>query len=159
MDEHITSPHAMKPAIKLPQDPSTVDYQSEDEREDSDLQLLWSRVMDEGNYKTSSTYTKVEVLLLCWKEGCNDMATQDEIDRLKATFEKRFNYHVGIAYLDTTSEQKLQIRVNRIVADFVDEHDEPNTLLIVYYAGHGRPGGDFGTLELFGSVIHGCSNA
>ena len=155
MDESITSPLTMKPAIRLPQDSLAVDYESEDEKKDSDLQLRWSRVMDEGNYKTSSTYTKVEVLLLCWKEGCNDMATQDELDKLKATFENRFNYHVEIAYLDTTIEQRLQIRVNCIVAKFVDEHNGPDTLLIVYYAGHGRPGGDFGTLELFGLVTHG----
>lgn len=154
MDESITSPLTMKPAIHLPQDPLAVDYESEDEKKDSDLQLLWSRVMDKGNYKTSSTYTKVEVLLLSWKEGCNDMATQDELDKLKATFENRFNYHVEIAYLDTTIEQKLQIRVNRIVATFVDEHNGPDTLLIVYYAGHGKPGGEFGTLELFGLVTH-----
>ena len=152
MDESITSPLAMKPAISLPQDPSTVDYESEDEKQDSDLQLLWSRVMDEGKYKTSSTYTKVEVLLLCWEHSCNDLTTKDEVDSLKATFENRFNYHVEIRYLDTTIEQRLQVRVNTIVAAFVGEHDGPNTLLIVYYAGHGRPGGQYGDLELFGYV-------
>ncbi|CAD6590615.1 MAG: hypothetical protein ASARMPREDX12_004603 [Alectoria sarmentosa] len=152
MDESITSPLAMKPAISLPQDPSTVDYESEDEKQDSDLQLLWSRVMDEGKYKTSSTYTKVEVLLLCWEHSCNDLTTKDEVDSLKATFENRFNYHVEIRYLDTTIEQRLQVRVNTIVAAFVGEHDGPNTLLIVYYAGHGRPGGQYGDLELFGQT-------
>ena len=152
MEETITSPLIMKPAINLPQESSTVDYESEDEKQDSDLQLLWSRVMDEGKYKTSSNYTKVEVLLLCWKH--NDLTTQDEVDNLKATFEDRFNYHTEIKYLDTTFEQKLQVRVNTIVAAFVGEHDGPNTLLIVYYAGHGRPGGEYGSLELFGFVTN-----
>lgn len=156
MDENITSPLTMKPTIRLPQDPSTVDYESEDEKEDSDLQLLWSRVMDEGKYKFPSTYTKVEVLLLCWEHSCTDVATKDEVDDLKAIFENLFNYHAEIKYLDTTIEQRLQIRVNAIVANFVNEHDGPNTLLIVYYAGHGRPGGKYGNLELFGFVTHGC---
>ncbi len=152
MDENFTSPLAIKPTISLPQDPSTVDYESQDEKQDSDLQLLWSRIMDEGKYKTSSTYTKVEVLFLCWEHSCNDLTTQDEVDRLKAIFENRFNYHVEVRHLDTTIEQRLQVRVNAIVANFVGEHDGPNTLFIVYYAGHGRPGGEYGDLELFGSV-------
>ena len=45
--------------------------------------------------------------------------------------------------------------MNAIVAAFVEQHDSPNTLLIVYYAGHNRPGPDYGSLELFGSVGHG----
>ena len=154
MDQDTTSPLTMKPVINLPEEPSTVDYESEDEKNDSDLQIIWSRVMDEGKYKSSSTYTKVEVLLLCWKDSCSDLTTKDEIDALKATFEDRFNYHVDIKYLDTMIEQRLQVRVNTIVAAFVGEHDGPSTLLIVYYAGHGRPGGEYGSLELFGLVTH-----
>ena len=153
MNEDITSPHTMQPAISLPQDFSTVHYESEDEKEDSDLQLRWSRVMDEGQYETSSRYTKVEVLLLCWEHSCSDMATKEEIDDLKATFEDQFNYHAEIKYLDVTT--KVQVRVNATVATFVEQHNSPNTLLIVYYAGHGKPGLDFGSLELFGSVGHG----
>ena len=153
MSEDIISPHTLQPATSLPPDSSTVNYESEDEKEDSDLQLRWSSVMDEGHYETSSSHTKVEVLLLCWKHSCSDMATNEEIDDLKATFEDRFNYHAEIKYLDVT--KKLQVRVNAIVATFVEQHDSPNTLLIVYYAGHGRPGPEYGSLELFGSVSHG----
>ena len=152
MNEDTTSGHTMQPGTSLPQDSSTVNYESEDEKEDSDLQLRWSRVMDEGKYETSSSHTKVEVLLLCWEHSCSDMATKEEIDDLKATFEDRFNYHAEIKYLDVTT--RLQVHVNAIVATFVAQHDSPNTLLIVYYAGHGRPGPEFGSLELFGSVDH-----
>ena len=154
MDEDITSQITMKPAIDLPKDPSAVDYESEGEKQYSDLQLCWSQVMDKGPYKTSSTYTKVEVLLLCWGHKSSDLATTNEVDDLKKTFEAHFNYHVEIKYLDTTTEQRLQVRVNSIVAAFVDEHDGPHNLLIVYYAGHGRPGREIGDLELFGFVAH-----
>ena len=153
MNEDITSPHAMQPAPNLPQDSSTVDYESEDEKENSDRQLRWSRIMDEGQYETSSSYTKVEVLLLCWEHSCSDMATKEEIDDLKATLENQFNYHVEIKYLDVTT--KVQVFVNAIMATFVAQHNSPNTLLIVYYAGHGRPGPDHADLELFGYVGYG----
>ena len=127
---------------------------TEDEKQDQDLQLAWSEIMDKGRYKTSSTYTKVEVLLLCWNDSCSDMTTKDEIDGLKAVFEGKFNYHAEVQYLDTVVGQRLQVRVNTIVAAFVGEHDGPNTLLIVYYAGHGRPGREAGSLELFGYSAH-----
>ena len=152
MDDSIEPPLTMKTALNLPPDVSTVNYESQDEKEDSDFQLLWSRIMDEGDYTNASTYTKVEVLLLCWAESCNDLTTKDEVNKLKATFEGKLYYNTQIQYLDTTIETRLQVRVNAIVAGFVAAHDGPNTLLMVYYAGHGRPGVDFGDLELVGSV-------
>ena len=142
----------MRSAVNFPLDSSIANNESQDEKEDFDLQLLWSRVMDEGDYTNSSTYTKVEVLLLCWAESCDDLTTKKEVEDLKATFETDFNYHATIEYLDIMFEQRLQIRVNAKVAAFVDDHDGPNTLLIVYYAGHGRPGQKYGHLELFGFV-------
>ena len=157
MDEEVSSPHTMKPAIILPPDTLTDDYETEDEKEDSDMRLLWSRIMDEGEYKTSATYTKVEVLLLCWKN--TDLTTQNEVDDLKAIFENQFNYHAEIKYLDEKTNQGLQVRVNALVATFVAKHDGPKTLLLVYYAGHGRPGVEHGELVLFPSVIYGNSLA
>ena len=142
----------MTSAVNLPLDPSIGNNKSQDEKEDSDLQLLWSKVMDEGDYTNSSTYTKVEVLLLCWAESCDDLTTRNEVEDLKATFENDFNYHATIEYLDITFEQRIQVRLNAKVAAFVGAHDGPNTLLIVYYAGHGRPGQKYGHLELFGFV-------
>ena len=127
---------------------SPVNYGTEDEKQNSDLQLAWSKVMDQA------TYTKVEVLLLCWKHSCSDMKAKDEIDGLKAVFEKRFNYHAEVKYLDITVGQRLQVRVNTIMATFVGEHDGPNTLLIVYYGGHGRPGREECSLEHFGYSVH-----
>ena len=106
--------------------------------------------MDRGNYQKPSTYEKVEALLLCWQDDSNDMSTKGEVKRLKAVFEKKFKYNTQIEYLDNSLETKLQVHVNATVAAFVKAHDGPNTLLIVYYAGHGRPGSYFGALELFG---------
>ena len=110
--------------------------------------------MDRGSYQKPSTYEKVEALLLCWQDGSNDMSTKGEVKRLQKVFEKKFHYNVQVEYLDNHIAQKLQIHVNAKVAHFVNTHDGPNTLLIVYYAGHGRPGSYFGALELFGLVQH-----
>ena len=108
--------------------------------------------MDRGPYKNPSTYKKVEVLLLCWAENSNDFTTKEEVGRLQSVFENRFRYNTHIEYLDNSTPQRLQVRVNSKVATFVDNHDGPDTLLVVYYAGHGRPGGYYGSLEIFGFV-------
>ena len=139
----------MQPIRKLPPDISTVNYESQDEKEDSELQLLWHKVINEGMYQKSTVYTKVEVLMLSWAESFGDLKTKEEVGRLRSTFEKTFNYNIQIQYLDTTVLQRLQVRVNSIVANFVDAHDGPNTLLIVYYAGHARPAKHPGGLQLF----------
>ena len=137
-------------------DSSTVDYESADEMNASRYQVLWSNIMDKGNYIKPSGYLKAAVLLLCWDQDCVDMATQVEVDKLKAVFEDQFGYSASIAKLSPT-KGKLQVQVNKQVADFVHDHDGPNNLLIVYYAGHGKPGQNFGDLEIFGYVLHGSN--
>lgn len=142
------------PKLEPPSTPdgSIVNYELDEQKNDSNLRVSWSKVMDKGPWKNTSTYRKVEALFLCWADNSNDLATEDEVNRLKLVFENKFNYHVEKKQLDNHSEQKLQVQINKIVAVFVEKHDGPNTLLIVYYAGHGRPGGYYGSLELFGSV-------
>lgn len=139
----------MKPGIKL-EDESIVGYESADEIDASNYQVVWTNVMAEGRYLSPSVYKKVEVLLLCWKEHSRDIDTQEEVERLKSVFKEGFGYNVTIQQLDATREKKLQLQVNANVANFAEVNDGPDTLLIVYYAGHGKPGEFFGELELIG---------
>ncbi|KAI4221144.1 MAG: hypothetical protein L6R36_007112 [Xanthoria steineri] len=104
--------------------------------------------MSEGRYQNPSLYDKVEVLLLCWK--VSDMDTTREVEDLRKVFVEDFGYHATTEYLNAESKQKLQVQVNARVAKFVEVYDGPDTLLIVYYAGHGRPGDFYGELELTG---------
>jgi len=155
--EHPTRPSkTWNPNIQL-HDSLTVDYDSPDEKDASKYQVLWSNIINKGNYLESTGYHSVEVLLLCWDEKCVDMATQDEVDKLKTIFEDKFGYHATIAKLSHeklgAEGRRLQVQVNFEVAKFVKDHDGPNNLLIVYYAGHGKPGNRFGDLELFGFVL------
>ena len=111
-----------------------------------------------GRHETSTAYKKVAVLLLRWGDNIDDLGTRVEVESLKATFEDRFNYHVEIKNLELSSRKSLsslEVRVNGLVAKFVDDHDGPSSLLVVYYAGHGRPGTQYGDLELFRYVAHG----
>ena len=146
-----TSP-TISPTLEL-DDRSNVNFESESEIDASNHQVLWTNIMGEGlRYKNSSGYTKVEVLMLGWAKGCGDLATHCEIEDLKIVFEKHFNYNTTVEYLDANQGSSLQLQVNCIVASFARMHNGPNTLLIVYYAGHGKPGDFHGDLKLFGSV-------
>ena len=78
------------------------------------------------------------------------METEDEVNRLEAVLKDDFHYETQIEYLD--NREGLQLWVNFRVARFAQENDGPNNLLIVYYAGHGRPGSYPGSLILTGSV-------
>ena len=140
------------PSIALFQDSSTVNYESADEIDASYYQVLWSNTMDKGNYLKATGYLKVAVLLLCWDQDFDDMATEEEVDILKAVFEEKFGYSATIAKLSPT-KGGLQVQLNRQVANFVGDHDGQNHLLIVYYAGHGKPGTMYGQLELHGFVL------
>lgn len=142
----------MRPEMSIPAEFSTADNESQNGNEKSALELLWNNVMDRGSHRGFTTYTNVQVLLLCWADNCDDLTTKEEVTRLSATFEKRFNFHTQIKYLDTSHRTRSQLQVNSIVASYVGAHDGPRTLLIVYYAGHGRPGSLYGSLELFGFV-------
>jgi predicted protein tyrosine phosphatase len=55
--------------------------------------------------------------------------------------------------LTNDPRRSAQAQVNRYLADFVDDYDDTSTLLIIYYAGHGRPGSDPGVLRLTGYVF------
>jgi hypothetical protein len=50
--------------------------------------------------------------------------------------------------LTQDSERIPQIQVNKHLPDFVYDHNDTSTLLIVYYAGHDRPGESKGGLNL-----------
>ena len=139
-------------AEPLSQDSSIVNYENPDERDNSKLQVIFSNGIAEGNYKNPSTYKKVKALLLCWEEKSDDLMAKAEVERLEAVFKNRFHFEAQIETIDNNVEQRLQVRVNRILAEFVDINDGPDNLLIVYYSGHGKPGSSFGDLELIGLV-------
>lgn len=135
-------------------DPSTVNYDSADEKDASNHQVLWSNLMNKGDYLESSGYHNIEVLMLCWDQEFVDLATQEEVEKLKTVFEDKLGFHATIAKLSLKpGGRKIQVQVNQKVAKFVNDHDGPNNLLIVYYAGHGKPGQTPGDLELFGFVL------
>ena len=125
-------------------------YRSRYAEIDSKGRVLWSSLMDKGPYKNPTTYVGAHVLMLYWADDSGDFSPKQEIDRLQSVLEEKFHYLTEIKTLDSKTPQKLQVQVNKFIADFVWDHDGPNTLLMVYYAGHGKQGDFYGAMELIG---------
>ena len=134
-----------------PEEQSAACYDSAQEKKATDRLVLWTNTMNEGRYQNPSRYDKVEVLLLSWK--VSDLDTTNEVKDLRKVFEEDFGYHTTTMYLNANSKKKLQTHLNRHVAKFVDDYNDPNTLIIVYYGGHGGPGDFLGDLELIGYIF------
>lgn len=79
-----------------------------------------------------SRYSDVQVLILSWED--DDLGVYKEIDELKRTFRELYKYKVSEW---TIPWDKPERRLNLKVGEFLEEHDDKDHLLIVYYAGHG----------------------
>ncbi|KAL6715998.1 hypothetical protein ACLMJK_006960 [Lecanora helva] len=136
---------------------SIINYESQDAKEDSEYQVHFTNSFAEGSHRNSSTYQKAVVLLLSWEKNSDSLATEEEVKRLKVVFEDKLHYQTESAFLSKNTGRSLQLQLNRIVATFAEKHSGPHTLLIVYYAGHGRPGSYYGELELIDGYDAGPS--
>jgi hypothetical protein len=132
-----------------------VEYEDPYERLDGALQRAWTSVMDQdGHYKTSPFYRKVKCLLISWHKDCDDLDTEEEVSlampwgwiqlinqvsKLGSLLETKFNYKVKRALLGHDPRHDPFLQVTRSIVDFIWEEDGPNSLLMVYYAGHGAP--------------------
>lgn len=131
---------------------STVDWDSDAAIDNSAYQIAFNHTMEKHNLNDAMAYEKVEVLMLQWANDSSDLSSDDEVEKLKDVLEQKFHYHAVVRSLDVDSSRNIQLQVNKIVLDFIWEHTGPNTLLIVYYAGHGKPGTVHGELKCFGYV-------
>ncbi|KAI9711845.1 MAG: hypothetical protein M1820_001990 [Bogoriella megaspora] len=105
------------------------------EAEQARLGMMWGNAM--GNPAKFVRYDNVEVLMLSWDDTCDDLKTQNEVDELKSVFEDEYNYNVRVEKLN--HEERAQIQMNVYLSTFVRDAEKRkgNTLLIIYYAGHG----------------------
>ena len=108
--------------------------------------------MNEGDYATSTRYSKVCVLLLSWDSDFDDLRVQSEVEELGKVFKEIYHFDVESRTMRNDPNKRVQVLINKIVAIWVAEKDSPKTLFIVYYAGHGRPGPKEGDLVLTGTT-------
>lgn len=136
------------------EEPRVDDYLVQDddyEKHNEELGMIWNSIMEQGDYSTGHSYTKIEVLMLSHDEEQDDLKLEPEMEALKKVFENSFNFGVTVEKIKKHHQRmkRSQAQVNAIVANWAYKHDGPRTLLIVYFAGHGTPS-DKNELELYG---------
>jgi Caspase domain len=63
------------------------------------------------------------------------MLIPSQVQELGQVFQDDYGYEVHESVINSQDGPRKQL--NRDLSDFVYKHDKPETLLIVYYAGHG----------------------
>ncbi|OCK80678.1 hypothetical protein K432DRAFT_297177 [Lepidopterella palustris CBS 459.81] len=101
----------------------------------SEMQLCWdesiARNMDLPDY-----YRNVAVLMIKWSDELDELKTRAEVEELEALFQNSFNYNTKVVELNVSKKPQHQLNTHLNV--FVEEHDGPDNLMIVYYTGHGK---------------------
>ena len=78
-------------------------------------------------------YTGVTALLLYWKE--NDINPEQELDAVRELFEKDFGFtSLTFPIPPRRAQQELNREISAFVAHYSNQVD---TLILIYYAGHG----------------------
>src|SRR3954469_16291299 len=77
-------------------------------------------------------YAAINVLLLSWED--DDIGVADEISALGDMFRHDFNYAVWPYKIPS---QDAEISLNFTIARFVSSFGREDSLIVVYYGGHG----------------------
>ncbi|CAG8954502.1 hypothetical protein HYFRA_00004415 [Hymenoscyphus fraxineus] len=114
-------------------------HQDKDASLDSQMKAIWDAEMETPRTKPV-LYREVHVLLLSWDDNVDDLKTGKEVKQLQTLFEATFKFQTTWKILHRMERPTAQAQANKHLANFVADHEDQSTLLIVYYAGHGRPG-------------------
>ncbi|RGP80476.1 hypothetical protein FLONG3_1404 [Fusarium longipes] len=98
------------------------------ERFIQDLQTSAKRAFPNSAY---SRYSDVQVLLIRWEE--DELQVEDELNELKRVFDL-YGFITDRFLIPTSNSHR---KLNQKVLSFVEEHEHEDTLLIIYYGGHG----------------------
>ncbi|ATZ46745.1 hypothetical protein BCIN_02g01150 [Botrytis cinerea B05.10] len=122
------------------------DYQDKEASNDSKFKAIFDEHMSAKN--ASVAYREVHVLLLSWDRKDDDLHVEQEVADLESVFRDTFKYKTTQKILQQNPRKHPQAQINLYLAEFVHNYDDPNTLLIVYYAGHGKLSDDGDGLAL-----------
>ncbi|KAH6881689.1 hypothetical protein BKA58DRAFT_372007 [Alternaria rosae] len=104
-----------------------------DDQHEAKLQQCWDKSIAK-HLDLPDGYRNVHVLVIKWQDAIDQLNVRQEVDDLTNVFKKVFNYEVTELQLE---EKNPQVQLELEIYRWVYEHDDPNNLLVVYYAGHG----------------------
>lgn len=84
------------------------------------------------NKKKKPRYTSVYVLLVSWEE--DNLGVEKEIAELRGVFKTAYNFNTDLFKIPSI---KAQRSLTQRLITFIEDHESRDTLLILYYGGHG----------------------
>ncbi|KAF2470784.1 uncharacterized protein BDR25DRAFT_303768 [Lindgomyces ingoldianus] len=118
---------------RTPISPTQTPLTPDSMRAQRDLQLLRT-IWDKNMQNKPVKHDRVCVLLLSWREELDDLKVKPEVDQLQAVFTDLYGFKVTREVLDNELPKH---QLNCYLSTFMYKNDGKDTLLIVYYAGHG----------------------
>ncbi|KAM0354163.1 hypothetical protein ACHAPU_001198 [Fusarium lateritium] len=94
-----------------------------------ELQLTAKRAFPNSAY---SRYNEIQVLLIRWDE--DELEVEWELNELQRVFRELYRFTTDKFLIPTQNSHR---KLTHKVLSFVEEHENEDTLLIVYYGGHG----------------------
>ncbi|KAF9701011.1 hypothetical protein EKO04_000601 [Ascochyta lentis] len=116
-------------------EPSSTSPEDDADKQRADNMRIWWDEAIAKNMALSEGYSHVSVLIIKWADELDELKTKAEAQELEAVFRDRFRYNTETVELNMKVKPQLQLKSR--VSTFIEEHDGPNNLLIVYYTGHG----------------------
>jgi hypothetical protein len=138
-DMHVvtTASGLLRVDTELPPSPTSLNstefHPSRDDQEQSRLQECWDKSIAQS-MDLPEGYQNVYVLMIKWQDKIDQLRVRQEVNDLTSVFQNIFKYDVTELQLEASNPQ-LQLKSE--VLRWAWEHDGPDNLLIVYYAGHG----------------------
>ena len=106
---------------------------SSEQSEGNHGKRIWTKLVDYRNIR-DQRYAAVNVLLISWKD--DDTNSAAEIKQLKTIFQDSFNYTVCSYQIPSADSQAS---LNYQIASFLKAFGGLDSLLVIYYGGHGGP--------------------
>jgi len=107
--------------------------------------------MDRGHHGPSIPYKRVAALMLSWKDASNNYDREEFRTQLNSLSEEFKNYRFEVKHYGIESEKSHQ-KLSRQLSELLD-NDSQETLLIVYYGGHGLNNRDSNCIWLRYDVV------
>ncbi|KAF2177835.1 hypothetical protein K469DRAFT_719303 [Zopfia rhizophila CBS 207.26] len=123
--------------------------EEETQKRAAEMHMWWDEAIAK-HMNLPDGYQNVAVLIVKWADMLDELKTKAEAEELDAVFRDNFHFETEIIELNVSS--KPQHQLNRYLSAFVEKHDGPHNLMIVYYTGHGLYKDHGGYLELTGST-------
>ncbi|KAF4539855.1 Homeobox domain containing protein [Lasiodiplodia theobromae] len=142
----LTSPTEPQSAVQIDDKGDKAEDEAASHR--SQMQRWWDKSISK-NLSVHNGYKQTFVLFIKWNDEIDQLKVGKEVSELRDVFEKRFHFTTKTVELGLN---KATTKLEHAILGMLMKYDDPQNLLIIYYAGHGFYHKDKKKLQLAGTT-------